>query len=87
MEIQQLIYLKEIARLESFSRAAETLHVTKDHRCGLPEGTPSPCRGPGILPDNCPVLRLHSMSLAPVYYIVNFIKIHVFYDCFFSFFR
>lgn len=29
MEIQQLIYLKEIARLESFSRAAETLHVTQ----------------------------------------------------------
>lgn len=29
MEIQQLIYLKEIARMESFSRAAETLHVTQ----------------------------------------------------------
>lgn len=29
MEIQQLLYLKEIARLESFSRAAETLHVTQ----------------------------------------------------------
>lgn len=29
MEIQQLIYLKEIARLESFSRASETLHVTQ----------------------------------------------------------
>lgn len=29
MELTQLQYLKEVARLESFSRAAETLHITQ----------------------------------------------------------